>query len=130
MAHFAQLDENNKVLQVLVVNNDCICDEHGHEHEEHGCEFFRNLFGEDTCWKQCSYNGNLRGRYPAIGSEYLPDTDVFTDEQPYPSWILNREDGTYHAPTQPPEHNPETQFAFWEEESLQWVIVDHPTKEA
>jgi len=130
MAHFAQIDENNIVLQVLVVNNDCICDEDGHEHEELGCEFFCNLLGQDTRWKQCSYNNNFRGRYPGIGSEYLPDTDVFTEIQPFPSWILNREDGTWGPPTPCPEHDPETQYAAWDEENLQWVVSEIPTEEA
>lgn len=129
MAHFAQLDKNNIVLQVLVVNNDCICDEEGVEHEYLGCEFLEELFGPDNVWKKCSYNGNIRGRYPGIGSEYLPDTDVFTDLQPYPSWVLNRQDGTYSAPIDPPEINPETQRTYWDEGNLQWVVVDITVEE-
>ena len=129
MAHFAQLDKNNIVLQVLVVNNDCICDENGQESEHLGCEFLCGLLGQDTVWKQCSYNGNFRGRYPGIGAEYLPDTDVFAEYPPFPSWILNRQDGTYNAPVAPPEIDSETQYMEWDEENLQWAVVDFPVEE-
>ena len=130
MAHFAQLDENNIVLQVVVVGNDCICDNNGHESEHLGCEFLCNLFGQGTTWKQCSYNGNFRGRFPGVGAEYLTDTDVFTESKPYPSWVLDRQDGTYHAPVDPPEVDPNTQFVSWDEENLQWVVGDLPIEEA
>jgi len=124
MAHFAQLDENNIVLQVLVVNNDCICDENGQESEHLGCEFLCGLLGQDTVWKQCSYNGNFRGNYPGIGFEYLPDTDVFIGKKPFPSWILNREEGIYYAPIDPPAYNSETHYVSWDEENLSWIVME------
>jgi len=57
MAHFAQLDDNNIVTQVIVVANDELLLD-GVESEVKGILFCKSLFGEDTKWKQTSYNGN------------------------------------------------------------------------
>jgi hypothetical protein len=57
MAHFAELDENNTVLRVIIVhNNDCLKD--GKEDEAAGIAFCQSLFGANTRWVQTSYNGN------------------------------------------------------------------------
>jgi hypothetical protein len=75
MAHFAQLDENNVVLQVIVVhNNDCL-DENGNEVEAIGAAFCSSLLG--GTWKQTSYNANFRGCYAGIGCTYDATLDVF-----------------------------------------------------
>ena len=50
MAHFAQLDENNIVIQVTVVSNDDAPD------EATGIAFCKAIYGSDTNWKQTSYN--------------------------------------------------------------------------
>lgn len=75
MAHFAQLDENNVVLQVIVVHNNECLDADGNESEAVGVAFCQNLLGGN--WKQTSYNGNMRGRYAGIGYTYNPTLDVF-----------------------------------------------------
>ena len=77
MAHFAKLDENNKVIEVIVVSNDNILDENGEESEEIGVQFCKMLQGENTNWKQTSYNGNIRGRYAGIGMYYDEIIDEF-----------------------------------------------------
>ncbi len=77
MAHFAKLDENNKVIEVIVVSNDDILDENGDESEEVGIKFCRMIQGENTNWKQTSYNGNIRGRYAGIGMYYDETIDEF-----------------------------------------------------
>ena len=114
MAHFAELNEDNVVLRVTVIHNNEMLDEDGNERESNGVEFLQSLFGEDTIWKQCSYNtyGNkywvmemqednfekkvegdqskvLRGNYPA--EDYIYDTvnDVFTAPQPDENYTLN-----------------------------------------
>lgn len=76
MAHFAQLDENNVVIQVIVVhNNELLVD--GVENEAQGVAFCHTLFGADTRWVQTSYNGNFRGCFAGIGYTYDPVQDVF-----------------------------------------------------
>lgn len=98
MAHFAQLDESNVVLQVIVVhNNELVAskqtsvNEDGSiavsviESEEKGIEFCQSLFGADTRWVQTSYNGNFRGKYAAIGDTYDAETNVFSSPVVAPS---------------------------------------------
>lgn len=76
MAHFAQLDENNVVLQVIVVHNNDCKDVDGNESEAVGVAFCQSLF-PGTDWKQTSYNGNMRGTYAGIGYTYDTANDVF-----------------------------------------------------
>ena len=90
MAHFAQLDENNVVLQVIVVHNnelvaskESTINEDGSvsvsvtESEQMGVAFCQSLFGADTRWVQTSYNGNFRGKYAGIGDTYDAENNVF-----------------------------------------------------
>ena len=89
MAHFAQLDENNVVTQVIVVGNDDIKDVNGNEVESIGVAFCQKLLGADTNWKQTSYNSNMRVRYAGIGYSYNAELDAFVPPQPYASWTLD-----------------------------------------
>lgn len=81
MAHFARL-ENNYVKEVIVVNNEVLDNKEFPESEPAGIEFLKGLFGQDTEWKQTSYNANFRGSFAGIGKIYKPDTDEFTDRPP------------------------------------------------
>ena len=110
MAHFAQLDDNNVVTQVIVVSNDDTSDSNGTETESIGVAFCQKLLGADTNWKQTSYNGNLRGNYAGIGYTYMENvatlgvgsTDVFISQQPYASWTISTSAAQWEAPiTQP-----------------------------
>ena len=76
MAHFAQLDSNSVVTQVIVVSNDELID-NGVESEAKGINFCQSLFGSDTRWVQTSYNDKLRGVYAGIGFTYDAEKDVF-----------------------------------------------------
>ena len=75
MAHFAEIDENNVVLRVIVVHNNDTHDVDGVEDEALGQAFCTNLLGGN--WKQTSYNGNFRGRYAGIGYTYDAQLDEF-----------------------------------------------------
>ena len=79
MAHFAQLDENNVVIQTIVVANDVINDLPFPESEHLGVEFCRSLFGQDTVWKQTSINANFRAVYGYPGIVYDAEKDAFFD---------------------------------------------------
>lgn len=83
MAHFAELDENNVVLQVIVVHNNELVESKETtvnpdgsvsvavvESEQKGIEFCKSLFGENTNWVQTSYNGNFRGKYAGVGDTF------------------------------------------------------------
>ena len=115
MAHFAELDETNTVKQVIVVHNNELLDENGNESEQKGIDFCVNLFGGN--WIQTSYNENFRQRYAGIGSVYITDANLFTEPQPYPSWLLDT-DYKWQAPTPYPTDDKDY---FWDEETLCWV---------
>jgi hypothetical protein len=89
MAHFACLDENNIVTQVIVVSNEDTSDVNGNEVEEIGVAFCKKLLGANTNWKQTSYNSSMRVRYAGIGYSYNAELDAFVAPQPYASWTLD-----------------------------------------
>jgi hypothetical protein len=76
MAHFARL-EDNIVTEVIVVNNEVLENKNFPESETIGIAFCKSLFGENTEWKQTSYNNNFRGRFAGIGMIYDPILDEF-----------------------------------------------------
>lgn len=77
MAHFAELDDNNIVIRVIVVSNNDLKDKWGKEREAIGVAFCQSLFGEHTRWVQTSYNGRTRGKFASIGDAYDPISDQF-----------------------------------------------------
>ena len=76
MAHFAKLDANNVVEQVIVVDNDEIKDSNGNETEAIGVAFCQKLLGADTNWKQTSYNSSFRGNFAGIGMTYMTNVET------------------------------------------------------
>jgi len=84
MAHFAELDENDIVLRVLVIaNEDTGVD--GVEDEAVGIAFCQSLYGSDTRWAQTSYNNNIRVRYAGAGYWFDRQNDAFIAPTPYES---------------------------------------------
>jgi hypothetical protein len=75
MAHFAELDDNNIVKQVVVVHNNELLDESGNESEQKGIDFCNNLFGGQ--WIQTSYNGSIRKNFAGQGCIYDSIRDAF-----------------------------------------------------
>jgi hypothetical protein len=73
MAHFAEIDSNNKVLRVLVVDN---------AQESRGQEFLAVDCNLGGTWLQTSYNNNIRGKYAAIGDIYDSVNNVFITPEP------------------------------------------------
>lgn len=121
MAHFAQLDENNIVLQIVVVSNDKLIDEKtGKEVEQIGINFLKNIFGNSTTWIQTSYNSKIRKNYAGIGYTYDVVNDAFYAPQPYPSWTLNQTTFLWESPVPCPDDG--KNYA-WNEEKLIWEIV-------
>ncbi len=127
MAHFAELDENNVVTQVIVVSNEDTSDANGVEVEEIGVAFCKKLLGADTNWKQTSYNNNMRVRYAGIGYTYNEELDAFIPPQPYASWVLDTETADWQSPVGPAPELTEAEkeaFSFyrWDEEGGAWVL--------
>ena len=103
MAHFAEIDQNNIVIRVLVVPN---------EQEHRGQEFLANDLN------QCSYNHKIRKQYPGSGFTYDPKADVFIAPKPYESWFLNE-----NYDWQPPVPYPLVGNDYvWDEETQDWKI--------
>jgi hypothetical protein len=112
MAHYAFLDDNNIVTEVIVGRNedevvDGISDWEAHYGEFRG----------QTC-KRTSYNGNIRGKYAAIGDLYNEEEDIFISPKPSESWVRN---GSFWNPPipMPTEGGP----WMWVETDLNWQIV-------
>ena len=72
MAHFAEIDNTNKVLRVLVVDN---------SQEHRGQEFLANDCNLGGTWIQTSYNANFRGKFAGTGDVYDPINDVFVSPE-------------------------------------------------
>ena len=121
MAHFAQLNENNVVTQVIVVSNADTADANGVEKEHIGAAFCERLLG--GTWKQTSYNGNIRKNYAGIGYTYHEDIDAFVPPQPFASWSLN-DKAQWEAPTPMPQDG---NMYSWDEATMSWAQADSPT---
>jgi hypothetical protein len=119
MAHFAELDENNIVLRVVVVKNELLLDGSFQESEDRGVEFCQSLFG--GTWKQTSYNGNMRKNYAAVGYTYDSSRDAFIAPQPYESWVLNETTCHWEAPVAMPTDG---NRYIWNEETTSWDSVE------
>ena len=132
MAHFAQLDDKNNVTQVIVVSNDDIKDPSGKEIESIGIAFCQKLLGADTNWKQTSYNNNLRGNYAGIGMTYMSgvrtlgvaSTDIFIEQQSYPSWTVGINTAQWFAPIDGPPALTDSELSagkryIWDEDAYQ-----------
>ena len=76
MAHFARVDEQNVVREVIVISDD-VAPDPAPDNESAGRAFIANVLGLAGEWKQTSYNGNFRGRYAGLGYTYDPDLDKF-----------------------------------------------------
>ena len=112
MAHFAQLDENNIVIRVLVIDQETVD---------------TGYFGDPNSFVQTSYNTHagehllggtpFRKNYAGIGYTYDAVRDAFIPPKPFDSWILNEDTCVYDPPT--PRPNDEKVY-MWNEELLIW----------
>lgn len=113
MAYFAQLDENNIVINVIKIDNaDCLLD--GVEDEVTGISFCNSLI--PGIWIQTSYNDRIRKNYAGIGFHYDAERDAFVAPQPFSSWTLDEETCQWTPLTPRPEEG----FWSWNEETLSW----------
>lgn len=107
MAHFAEIDEQGIVKQVLVVPD---------EQEHRGQDFLANDLKLGGTWIQTSYNHRIRKQYAGIGYKYDSEADVFITPQPYPSWTLDE-----NHDWQPPVEYPTDGLMYvWNEKKKDW----------
>jgi hypothetical protein len=119
MAHFAKLDDTNKVIEVHVVANDAL---DKNNEEMSGIDFLIEWSNGHTKWKQTSYNAKFRNKYAAVGDFYDEKLDAFIPPQPYPSWILSQ-DLVWKAPKDLPKDG----FWIWDEINQQWLSYEPKT---
>jgi len=140
MAHFAELDDNNIVVNLHRVENEALGDLPYPESEPVGIEFLRDLLGADKNFKQYSYNmragvhynsdgtpsgqTGFRKNIAAIGGKYDATRDAFVQARPYASWTFDETKCIWEAPTpQPPcegEGSDRVCYA-WDENQKKWI---------
>jgi len=117
MAHFAQIDDNNVVVNILTVPD---------EQQSRGQDYLANDLQLGGRWIQTSYNGNVRKMYAGVGYIYNEEFDFFLPPKPYPSWELDTYLRKWTPPVVRPE-NVEGKVWIWDEENGEWNQEDLPT---
>jgi len=123
MAHFAKLNENNLVLEVIVVaDSDAPT-------EAEGQTFLQNLYKNTITYKQTSYNTiagehklggtPFRKNYAGVGYTYDASKDAFIPPKPYNSWTLNEDTCQWEAPVAYPDDG---KSYVWKEDTQTWVL--------
>ena len=122
MAHFAEIDENNIVIRVLVVPD---------EQENRGQDYLANDVALGGTWIKTSYNTSrnthvnggtpLRGNYAGIGMIYDPIKDIFYGAKPYPSWLWSDAECIWVAPVSMPTDGA---GYVWDEAIINWKIYN------
>jgi hypothetical protein len=124
MAHFAQLNDDNFVINVIVVSNDYAPDPSPENSEQRGIEFIEELSKNNESlkgrWVQTSYNSSFRNKYAAIGDVYNEEFDVFIAPRPYPSWILDTDSYAWESPVPRPPKPEEPYRWRWNEDIENW----------
>jgi hypothetical protein len=116
MSHFAQIDENNIVTNVIVAEQDFIDS---------------GAVGNPTTWIQTSYNTHggvhtlggtpLRKNYAGIGFTYDSERDAFIPPKSFDSWTLNEGTCQYEAPTPKPDDG---KIYDWDEATTSWIELE------
>jgi hypothetical protein len=109
MSHWAEIDDNNKVIRVLVGDNNDPNNDEGYQW------LIDNLGGT---WIKTSYNHKIRKQFAGIGYLYNSEADVFIQPQPYPSWSLDD-----NFDWQPPTPKPIGLY-YWDEATLSWIEIE------
>ena len=105
MSHWAELDNTNKVIRVLVGDNN---------EPDEGKATIESLGGT---WVKTSYNANIRYNYAGIGYTYDKEADAFIPPKPFESWVLN-DQFSWIAPIDYPQ---DEKPYYWDEEAGNWI---------
>jgi hypothetical protein len=114
MAHYAFIDDNSIVTQVIPGRNEDEVVEGISDWEA----YYAEVYGQ-TCFRT-SYNGNIRYNYAGVGYTYDADRDAFIEPKPYESWVLDEVTCQWQAPTPYPDDGKDY---HWNEESLTWEAI-------
>jgi len=102
MAHFAKIDSNNTVTEVIVAEQDFINS---------------GVVGDSFLWVQTSYNKNFRKNFASIGGTYDKTRDAFIPPKPYASWVLVEDTCQWKAPSDYPNDGKDY---YWDESTTSW----------
>ena len=105
MSHFAKIDSNNIVTEVIVAEQDFINS---------------GLVGDSFLWVQTSYNKNFRKNFAGVGSSYDSTRDAFIPVKPYASWTLNDTTCLWECPVALPDDGKKYE---WNETTTAWDEV-------
>ena len=105
MAHFAKIDSNNIVTEVIVAEKNFINS---------------GIVGDEFLWVQTSYNNNFRGKYATIGDTWDKVNEVFISPQPFPSWALD-DTFNWQAPVAMPTDGTPGNLYSWDEDTTSWI---------
>jgi len=137
MAHFAKISEENVVLNVLSLNDKDMLDENQNPSESVGqAHLAKHNNWPAHLWIQTSYNTSknthvtggtpFRGNYAAIGGIWDPQNQIFINQKPYPSWVLNTEEARWQSPVGDPpaldEEQRKTNIYLWNENTQSWNL--------
>ena len=100
MSHFAKIDKDNVVTEIIVAEQDFINS---------------GAVGDSFLWVQTSYSNSFRKQFAKIGHTYDKTNDVFVSPQPYPSWTLDS-----NQDWQPPTARPDDDEYNWNEDTKTW----------
>ena len=100
MSHFAKIDKDNVVTEIIVAEQDFINS---------------GAVGDSFLWVQTSYSNSFRKQFAKIGHTYDKINDVFVSPQPYPSWTLDS-----NQDWQPPTARPDDDEYNWNEDTKTW----------
>jgi len=134
MAYFAELNSENKVLRTILINNDVINNANELDGEVEGIAHCKEMFGQDTIWKQTSFNTRygihfdqnhepdnkpaIRGNFALEGMIYDEVLDAFYfKDSPHPSWVFDDKAFAWKAPVDRPNYD---KFHKWNEEKGTW----------
>ena len=123
MAHFARVNDNNRVENIIVINNDVVGEPElaFPETESVGQTFIKEVLGFDGTWLQTSYNNSFRKNFASSNGFYDPESDIFISPQPFDSWTLSEETKDWESPIPYPEDGLDY---FWNERTLSWELIN------
>lgn len=110
MAHWAEIDADNKVLRVVVTDNFDLNGDEGYQW------LLDNLGG---IWIKTSYNATIRKNFAGIGYEYDAGRDAFIAPKPYDSWLLDEDTYRWISPEPYP---PGDNIYTWNEDTVSWKL--------
>jgi hypothetical protein len=113
MAHWAELNDENVVIRILVGDNN---DPNGDE----GYQWLIDNLG--GTWLKCSYNATIRHKYPLLGDIYSPEHDAFIDPKPFDSWTFDDTTLQWVAPI--PKPNDGNRYGWKEDEQI-WIQSEY-----